>query len=179
MPPSPDQRAALLASLFIEALRRGEPSWFQVSSGSMRPLLRVGDCVRVEPTQAGTLRPGEIAAFETPQGLTVHRLLLSTYEYGTLRLLQMGDAGPVWSWLDPQQVVGRVVAVQRGSRELNLRLPIARWWGNLAAYARYQYYLKRTSSLTGTFARRCSRGIVRLAAWSSWLLCATSAQVHT
>src|SRR5437588_4936501 len=74
MPEVPGEAAAI-ASLYIEAVRQGQSLWFRVASGSMHPTLRIGEQVRIEPAGAEQLCVGEIAAFETAQGLTIHRVV--------------------------------------------------------------------------------------------------------
>src|SRR5215469_1031145 len=68
-------RATAMASLYIQALRTGETLWFEVVSGSMVPTLNRGNRVRIEAVKAQDIHNGEIAAFETDQGLVIHRIV--------------------------------------------------------------------------------------------------------
>src|SRR5947209_20417028 len=103
--------AAALASLYIEAIRQGQSLWFRVASGSMYPTLRIGEQVRIEPARAEQIRIGEIAAFETVQGLTIHRIVQRQHHGSSMRLVEMGDVHLRVSHVDQQAVVGHVVAI--------------------------------------------------------------------
>jgi signal peptidase I len=136
----------ILASLYREALRGGTPLWFRIVSGSMYPLFHINDDVFIEPAQARTILPGDIAAFETPEGLVVHRILYTQESKGHIRLLQMADAVLRASWIEEQAVVGRVVTSRRGTIQVNLQHPIAKWWGRAITRIRYRLYLWNTSN---------------------------------
>src|SRR5260370_32148534 len=124
-PLTDSNHAEALASLYIEALRQGTPLWFRIASGSMHPLLDTHDEVFIDPAQASSIIPGELAAFETSEGLVVHRILRSQENNTHIRLLQMADAVLRPSWIEGQAVVGRVVALRRDTIQVDLRHPIA------------------------------------------------------
>lgn len=127
--------------LYFEALRRSQALWFRVSSGSMRPLLRVDDAIYIQPARADQVQPGEIIAFLTNDGLVVHRLLQIQQREGICRLLQMGDAAHYSGWITGESVLGRVVTVKRDHYTLSLQRPLAHWWGCTMAILRYRLYL--------------------------------------
>jgi signal peptidase I len=155
-PTSQDNRLqSAIDSLFIEALRRGQTQWFRVSSGSMFPLLRVGDAICIEPVQK--IRIGEIAAFETEDGLVVHRIVAIHIKDGHVRLLQLPDVNLRASWISESAVVGRVAAIRRGTRQIALSHPLAQWFGKVTAHIRYRLYLQRETKLLTLTLRACSR----------------------
>lgn len=163
---------SVIADLFIEALRQGQSFWFRVGSGSMLPLLKVGSEVYIEPAPASEIRLGEIAAFETAQGLMIHRIVSITGvvpvqpdrtagekaqgDNSPIRLLQMPDVVVRPSWIDEQAVVGRVVAFRDGNRHINLKHPVARKYGSVTAYVRYRLYMTENRLLKIVW-RACSR----------------------
>ena len=151
---------AILASLSIEALRQGQPMRFRVASGSMRPLLQVNDSVQIEPTSTVTI--GDIAAFETHDGLVIHRVVHTQQNQGTLRLLQMGDGEVRPTWIESETVVGRVTAVYKGTQVVSLETPIAQWYSVLIATLRYQVYLHKTNVPFSMALRLCSRLLLYL-----------------
>lgn len=132
--------SSVLTSLFIQALRQGQPVWFRVVSGSMLPLVRVGDAVHIEPTSASDLRVGDIAAFETPAGLVVHRLVHYEQTGNQARYVEMGDAALLAHHVDEQAIVGRVTSIRRATRQVDLRLPVAQRWGKVTARIRFRLY---------------------------------------
>lgn len=132
-------QSAALTSLFIQALRQGQPVWFRVVSGSMLPLVRVGDAVYIEPTSSD-LQVGDIAAFETPAGLVVHRLVHYEQTANQARYVEMGDAALLAHHVDEQAIVGRVTNIRRATRQVDIRLPVAQRWGKVTARIRFRLY---------------------------------------
>lgn len=164
-PPKQDlARATTIASLYIQALRAGETLWFQVVSGSMVPTLYIGDRVRIEPVKAQDIHKGEIAAFETDQGLVIHRIVRKEQKGSDVRLLEMGDVDLGANWIEEQAVVGRVAMVQHDGSEIDFRHPIAKMCGIVTAFLRYRLYLLHANKKFALFrvaVRRCSRLVVR------------------
>jgi signal peptidase I len=161
-------RAEAIASLYIQALRAGETLWFQVVSGSMVPTLNRGDRVRIEPVKAQDIHNGEIAAFETDQGLVIHRIVRQEQQETGVHLLEMGDVDLRASWVDEQAVVGRVAVVNNDTLEIDLQHPIAKRCGTVTAYLRYRLYLLHTNKKFASLRvaiRRCSRLAVRISYW--------------
>ncbi len=152
-----DHLQATIDSLFVEALRQGQSQWFRVSSGSMLPLLKIGDAISIEPAQAHEIRVGEIAAFETEDGLVIHRIVAIQQRDGGIRLLQLPDVNLRASWINESAVVGRVVAIRRGNFQLNLMHPVARWYGKVTAHIRYRLYSGEKANRLTVALRACSR----------------------
>ncbi|MDQ2714612.1 MAG: S24/S26 family peptidase [Chloroflexota bacterium] len=156
-----DARAAIVASLYIQALRQGQGLWFRVASASMNPTLRVGEAVWIEPATADEILPGEIIAFEAPTGLTTHRVLLRQRSDNALLLLQTGDASIEAGWISAQAVVGRVARIRARTGLVDLRCPLARRSGNMTARLRYLSYRTRKLPFLGSSVRKCSRLSIR------------------
>jgi signal peptidase I len=158
--------SSVMASLYIQAIRQGQSVWFRVVSGSMVPILHIGDSVHIKPAKASEIHIGEIAAFETHDGLVVHRIIQHRQTGTSIQLLEMGDADLRAGWVEEQAVVGRVVAVRHGSRQINLLHRIARRYGAVTAYLRFWLYRtnKKFRALR-FFARKCSRLVARLCCW--------------
>lgn len=165
--------ASTIASLYIDALRQHESLWFRVASNSMLPLLRKDDEVFIEPTQAQHIAPGDIAAFETSQGLVIHRIVAIEQKQHTIRLLQMSDVEVSPTWVQAQAIVGRVAKVRRGKRILNLRLPLARWASAVTAAIRYWLYKYTKNTPVRLALRIASRLAIHLGGWCIRLCCGT------
>jgi signal peptidase I len=160
--------AAALASLYIDALRQGQSLWFRVASGSMRPILQVGDEVRIEPATADKIRSGEIAAFETTNGLVIHRIVQRKQTETDVRLLEMSDVHLHPNWVEAQTIVGRVILARRDTRQINLQHPVAQMCGTVTAQLRYRFYCLYTHSrfdVLRTLLHRSSRLVVFIGYW--------------
>ncbi|MEO8972408.1 MAG: S24/S26 family peptidase [Ktedonobacteraceae bacterium] len=167
-------QAATIASLYIEALRQNQPLWFRVASNSMHPLCYKDDSVYIEPAQAQDIGIGEIAAFETPHGLVIHRIVAIEQISDTIRLLQMSDVEVMPNWVQEQAVVGRVVTVRCQSYQLNLQQPIAKWSGRVTAAIRYRLYNCGNNVLMSMVLRIASRLAIHLGYWCIRCSCASS-----
>jgi signal peptidase I len=93
-----------------------------VTSDSMRPLLRAGDEVVVDPIEPRALRPGMIIVVERHGDWITHRLV-AIDEHGwhthgdntrTLDLPAQAD-----------EIIGRVIAIEQGAHTIDLQQP--RW----------------------------------------------------
>ncbi len=174
MPQQSTPQESAIASLYIQAVRQGQSLWFQVASNSMTPMFRVGDEVHIEPARANEIRPGEIAAFETANGLMIHRIICCQETGETVRLLQMADIELHASWVEEQAVVGRVITIRRQARQTDLRHPIVQWCGKVTAQLRYQSYIWKKYRLLKIVLRRCSRLVIHISYWCIRRCCSSS-----
>ncbi|MGH2493484.1 MAG: hypothetical protein ACRDIV_02165 [Ktedonobacteraceae bacterium] len=169
------QDSAMIATLYIEAVRKGQPQWFRVISGSMHPLLRIGEEVRVEPATAGQIAVGEIAAFETGEGLVIHRIVQRRQEDAGVQLVEMSDVHFRVGRVDAEAVVGRVVAIRRDHTYIDLQRPIAQKCGRVTARVRYRLYTMRSGNkLAQVIMRKSARLVARLASCFVRRFCTTS-----
>lgn len=94
----------------------------QVAGDSMSPILRTGDAIYVEPVRPEGLSIGEIVLCKTKGGMRAHRLVEIGYREGRYIFLTKGDT---FSFLDDPlgegDIIGRVYAVEKWGRVLNLR----------------------------------------------------------
>ncbi len=174
MPQQSTAQATVIALLYREALRQGQSLWFRVASGSMNPTIRIGDHVRIDPVKADEIRPGEIAAFETPDGLIIHRIVQRQQTGATVRLLQVADVELRPSWIEEHAVVGRVIATNREGVQIDLQHPIARWCDTVTVYLRYQLYMWKKYRSLRRLLHKCSRFIVYMSYWCIRSSCASS-----
>jgi hypothetical protein len=91
-----------------------------VGENSMAPLIRSGDFVLVDPGFENIHR-GHIVVFNTGHGLITHRVISIINEESGPRYVTKGDSR---LWPDPHfsatDIIGRVSAVKRGDRQLDL-----------------------------------------------------------
>lgn len=116
-------------ALSRELLSRGHAIEFRVLGGSMLPCIRNGSLIRVKPVDPQDLRLGDVIFYynDTPN-IVAHRLIGKYQSQGRLKLLARGDSLPrsAVEEVEPEQVLGRVVAAQWG-KGLTIRLDTA--WG--------------------------------------------------
>jgi signal peptidase I len=170
-------KASIVTSLYIEALRAGQPFTFRVVSNSMIPTLSTGDSVYIEPAKAKEIRVGDIAAFETPHGLVIHRIVRIQQTETSVSLLQMADVDLHASWVEEHAIIGRVISARRQNRAIHLQHPIAQRCGKITARLRYQLYLRKAYTPLGMILRLCSRWVVR--SGYLWIRCRCSTNVIT
>ncbi len=99
----------------------------------MEPAAKDGDRLTIEPADAATVRPGEIATFLDEGGRVVTHRVLGREEAGDGQVIvTQGDGrtvpDPAWS---ADRLVGRVTAVDRPPRRLGARLLRGErlaWW---------------------------------------------------
>lgn len=130
------------AALLRQQLRLGRCVRLPVASASMRPLMGVGESIVVSHASAPGLRLGDIVVYEREGLYYAHRLL----RRGQGLLIAKGDAA-----LHPdapfgeEQLIGKVVAVERKGRELAIDSPPWRLANRLVG----AYFLVLTAALRG------------------------------
>lgn len=97
----------------------------RVVGDSMEPTLRAGDLAHY--VESHTLRVGDIGVFDVGAGrLVIHRVL------STRTRREMGDNRSSARHFATDEVVGRVVAIDRGAGPVDLTTPTRRagdlWW---------------------------------------------------
>ena len=111
-------------ALAADLLRRGAPLRIKARGGSMLPFLRDGDVALVMPAVGTEIGVGDVICYETAAGsLFLHRVI----EHRRERFVAKGDALAFTECVDPGQVLGRVVAVQRRGGVKRLDTRIGRW----------------------------------------------------
>jgi signal peptidase I len=166
---------SVIAYLYREAVRNGQSLWFRVASGSMHPLLRIGEQVYIEPITAEQLQIGDIAAFETETGLVIHRIVQRRQENADIQLIEMSDVHLRAGQVKSGAVIGRVVIIRLGNTHIDLRRPIAQKCGRVTARARYRFYTMRfRNTLAQIIIRKCSRLVARLGSWCTRRFCVSS-----
>lgn len=107
--------------------------WFPVTGRSMLPLLRDGDRVLVAHGCA-CVRQGTIVAFWRDGDLIVHRVLRVARSQAGITFITKGDnIAHCDHPLSRDQLVGRVLIIQRGDRVVSLDTPAWRLSGWLIA----------------------------------------------
>jgi signal peptidase I len=129
-----------------------------VTSESMRPLVRGGDAVVVQPIEPRALRPGNVIVVQRGGEWITHRLV-AIDERG------WHTHGDNTRTSDPPaaaaEIVGRVIAIERGDHTIDLQQP--RWVDTERRINRVQRWQGRLFAVTR--ANRLTRGLGALLNW--------------
>ncbi len=104
---------------------------------SMSPSIKKGELLTVKPMALEEAEIGEIVAFrrdESQSVLTTHRVIQKGKERGRRYILTQGDRNPYRDFpLSPQEVLGKVVGLERKGHVISLETPVYRLRGYLIA----------------------------------------------
>ncbi len=110
----------LFADLSVELLRRGHGVRFRAPGHSMHPTINDRETVTVEPVAPSSVKRGDIVLYRSEGGVVAHRVIRIERNNGTPLFILRGDAlGSVDEPVRVQQVLGRVVFVERNGRGIN------------------------------------------------------------
>lgn len=100
----------------------------------MQPLVRDGDILLIEPLGSRSPKVGDVVLCRVqPEKVVVHRVVARrTDSHGTNYLVQGDQAFQPDGWMPVEQVIGRMVAIERFNRSLNMGNPIMRLLGMTA-----------------------------------------------
>jgi hypothetical protein len=118
-------------ALSAAVLEHGNSLRFRACGNSMRPFIRDGDVLLVRPGLE--TRPGDVVLCRARDGrILAHRVARVHRQSRPHTILLHGDACPWPDGLVPlENVLGRVVAVERGTRRVRLDAGLPRWLGRL------------------------------------------------
>lgn len=92
----------------------------RVNGNSMNPLIRVGDSICIRLVEPDHLRMGDIIAFWQNGNVVVHRLI-NRRKVKALRLFcQKGDNCTGWSWINEEDILGKVELIHRSDSTINM-----------------------------------------------------------
>jgi hypothetical protein len=117
----------------------------------MYPFIRDGDVVEVSPVEASALRLGDVVLCGYGDDrLVVHRVIDVSKDNGRVALVIKGDsAGHPDRPICPEQVLGQVIAIERGGKKLpmngGLRRLTNRLWAWLSPFSPRLYRLPRVA----------------------------------
>ncbi len=109
----------------LKILTGGQPFTLPVAGTSMLPWLRPGDEVSLQLAAAEALKIGDVMVFRLCQQLVMHRLIGKKRRHGQWLLCEKGDNLRTCSWINEEQVLGKITAVRRG--DSLWRLDSGRW----------------------------------------------------
>ncbi len=121
----------LLLDLTTELLSQGTTVRFRPSGRSMYPSIREGELITVEPVVASDVTLGDIVLYRSERGLIAHRVVDHRTQSSVLspHYFLRGDTSlscdqPVGA----EQILGRVIRVDRNGRSVALASRGAKMW---------------------------------------------------
>ncbi|MCI0454042.1 MAG: signal peptidase I [Candidatus Dadabacteria bacterium] len=98
----------------------GKETQLKLSGMSMLPFIKNGDSVVVRHTREG-IGVGSIVAFRKEQEIIIHRVIRMENKNGKTAILTKGDFNvKADNAFDEDYLVGRVIGINKGGRQINL-----------------------------------------------------------
>lgn len=154
----------------------GEKHVIPIIGTSMLPMMKGGDQVLVVHGSAG-VRRGDVIVFRCNGNLIAHRVLRIYESDGKLTFITKGDNV---SQCDPpvsaNAIIGRVLAIKRGSRHITVDTPVWRtlgWFvasGTVVWIALYRYGQRLKRRTLGHYSHPCIRFLWKGVQTSSLLI---------
>jgi len=124
-------KPAVWESVYTQLLREwidaGEPAWLPLSGESMVPFLPSGSKVLVSQTEAGQIRRGNLLLYEAEGRIICHRVLRRRRYGASYTFLTKGDGRRMTDpWVCAEQVIGKVMAINRNGSIVRLNTPLRR-----------------------------------------------------
>ncbi len=110
--------------MILEQLGKGKTFPFTLTGNSMHPLIRKGDRVHIQGCDPRDLSAGDIITYRNDALYVTHRVLWIRRRGTDIRLIAKGDSEiTVDPPLSPEHILGKVAAIGRANRTLNLETP--------------------------------------------------------
>ena len=112
----------LFTDVSTELLRSGQSIRFRAPGRSMHLTIKEGEIITVQPVAPSAVKIGDIILYRFEGGVIAHRVVrIERGEDGGSRFILRGDASGVPDEpVEPSQVLGKVVSVERGGRSIDL-----------------------------------------------------------
>ena len=115
-----DKVNIVLGEMLQEVCERGKSLSFKIASGSMSPIIEVGNVVKISQVKPSRVRTGDIVAFREGQNVVVHRIIGKKRLNRELIFSHRGDDGAISGKVPAKDLIGRVFLIKKGEREISL-----------------------------------------------------------
>jgi signal peptidase len=112
----------LFTDVSTELLRSGQSIRFRAPGRSMYPTIKEDETITVQPVAPSAIKMGDIILYRLEGVVIAHRVVrIERGEDGGSRFIARGDASGVPDEpVEPAQVLGKVISVERGGRNIGL-----------------------------------------------------------
>ena len=157
-------RNADLLELSKDIFRKGKSIRFQAKGWSMRPFIRDGDFIVVSPIKNSSIKTGNVVfCITTENKIKVHRVIRKHEKGNRIIMFIKGDAtfsSP--EKVEMQNVIGKVVAVERNGRKKRLDTKLYQMKGLLfAGISPFSQWTYPIGSIVKHSGRRLLGGILK------------------
>jgi hypothetical protein len=153
-----------IIDMWQETCEKGGTVIFKIVTASMSPLIEMDDTVRIGRVEACKVRIGDILAYRDGQNVVVHRIIDRIRSNREVRFLQRSDTGGPCGEITVDNIIGRVLSIQKGEREISLNTTWSRIKGRILGWRGWLWNrlnLKRTG-LIGNIMRQSLIPVWRL-----------------
>lgn len=119
-PNTREERFSVVRRLQEDLFQEKGSEWMKVISGSMCPLIEVNDRVLVKKIPGDHVRSGDIVLFRSDEFFIVHRVIKILREADSIVILQKGDANNHMSAVRPASIVGKITAIEKKGKIVEL-----------------------------------------------------------
>lgn len=129
-------------------------------TGSMAPLVDAGDTALVLKCPHGSVKIGDIVAFQSKQTVlaqdgsvyethyTIHRVAGFRNDGDRRLVIEKGDRGTIFGWIDDKRIIGKVLLIKKSGYLIDLHAPGWRAANLLFSISMVlEYYFSRLFSL--------------------------------
>ena len=106
-------KSGAIIALWEDLYNKKQKSWLAILSGSMMPLLQIGDKVLVHSVKPAEIRVGDLMVYKSNDNLIVHRVIR---KYDSLSFIQKGDNAATAEIVSSKDVIGTVIAIRKGNK---------------------------------------------------------------
>lgn len=110
----------ILPEMWQEVCEKGSSVRFRISSGSMSPMINVGDIVKVRKIEPSAVCAGDVVAFQTGQRVIVHRVIARKWSVNGLIFRHGGDSSVSSGVFKADMLIGKVVSINKAGRDIPL-----------------------------------------------------------
>lgn len=104
----------ILYKLGEEYIKERGNLWLTVISGSMKPLIQIGDKVLVKSVKYEEIKRGDIVIFkEGDIPFSTHRVIDIRRKNNKCYYLEKGDQNITGTWIREESIIGQVIAIKR------------------------------------------------------------------
>lgn len=114
------EKTAFIKEMQDELFHLNGKGWFRIISGSMQPLIDINDRVLVRKIAPSEVRIRDIILFKSDDVFVAHRVVGKFYNNGQLYFIQKGDRGGLALSVTAQDVLGKVITVEKNGQYLEL-----------------------------------------------------------
>ena len=120
-------RQQMFVETSLDLLQQGYAVKFRAPGASMYPSIRDGETIVVEPISPVDVERGDVVLYRNRKGVIAHRVTRIQQQHGAGRqFITRGDAQSIFDApVDSNQILGRVVAVERRGRAVKVSGPAA------------------------------------------------------